>query len=114
MAISLQTNVSSLSITSKLNKTSDVLGKSYNRLSTGLRITRPGDDPAGSQIADTLRAKSKIAAVAIQNANTALSFTSIADSALSGISDLFARAVEPELELQGSGRRAGEGRVYHG
>jgi flagellin len=94
MGISLQTNVSSMQISSKLNETSEKLNTTLGRLSSGLRITKPGDDPAGNQIADTLKADSQIAAMAIQNANTAVSFTSIADSALSGISSLLTRMAE--------------------
>jgi flagellin len=94
MPISLRTNAPSLEISSKLNKTSDALSRTYERLSTGSRIVRPGDDPAGAQIADALKADARVASVAIQNANTALSFTSIADSALAGISDLLMRMSE--------------------
>lgn len=94
MGISLQTNVASLQITNKLGKTSEALAKTFASLSSGLRITRPGDDPAGNQLADSLRANSKLAATAIMNANTAISFTSIADSAMSGLSDLLTRMAE--------------------
>ncbi|NMC62164.1 MAG: flagellin FliC [SAR324 cluster bacterium] len=94
MAISLQTNVASLEISNKLNKTSESISDTFGRLSSGLRITRPGDDPAGAQIADTLKAQAKLASAAMMNANTAISFTSIADSALSGVSDMLTRMAE--------------------
>jgi flagellin len=94
MGLSIQTNVAALSAGGKLNKTSEAITDSINRLSTGLRITRPGDDPAGNQIADTLKADAKLAQTAIQNSNTALSFTSIADAALSGVSTLLTRMSE--------------------
>ncbi len=94
MAISLSTNAASASTARRLNQTSDALATTFNRLSSGLRITRPGDDPAGNQVADALRADSKLAATAIQNANTALSLTSIADASLSNISGLLTRMAE--------------------
>lgn len=94
MAISLQTNIASLQISNKLNKTSESISDTFSRLSSGLRITRPGDDPAGAQIADTLKAQAKLASAAMMNANTAISFTSIADSALSGVSDMLTRMAE--------------------
>ncbi|MCB0337913.1 MAG: hypothetical protein KDD62_16460 [Bdellovibrionales bacterium] len=94
MAISLQTNVAALSASAKLNRTSEQLAGVFERLSSGLRITRPGDDPAGNQVADQLRADSKLATTAIQNASTAISFTAIADSALSEVSGLLTRMAE--------------------
>ena len=94
MAISLNGNVTALQVTRRLNQTSESLGKVFNRLSSGLRIVKPGDDPAGAQIADKLAADAKIAATAIQNANTAISFTSIADSSLSNVSGLLQRMAE--------------------
>jgi flagellin len=94
MGLSIQTNVAALSAGGKLNKTSEAITNSINRLSTGMRITRPGDDPAGNQIADTLKADSQLAQAAIQNASSAMSFTSIADAALSGVSSLLTRMGE--------------------
>lgn len=94
MGISIQTNTAALSAGSKLNATAEKLTDSINRLATGLRITRPGDDPAGNQIADTLRADAQIAQTAVLNGNSALSFTSIADAALSGVSSLLTRMGE--------------------
>ena len=94
MAISINTNTAALSAGNKINRTSEALTNSINRLSTGLRIVRPGDDPAGNQIADTLRADAQIAQTAILNGNSAFSFTSIADASLSGVSSLLTRMAE--------------------
>lgn len=94
MGISLNTNIAAMQAGNKLAETTGQLNNTLARLSSGLRITKPGDDPAGNQIADALKADSQIAGMAIQNANTALSFTSIADSALSGISGLLTRMGE--------------------
>lgn len=94
MAISLGTNIAALQASGRLAKTSETLNTTLNRLSSGLRITRPGDDPAGAQIADGLKADAKIASAALQNASTAISYTSIADSALAGVSSLLTRMAE--------------------
>lgn len=94
MAISLNTNIASLSAARRLNKTTESLSAVTDRLSSGLRITKPSDDPVGAQIADTLAADAKIAATAVQNANTAISYTSIADSSLSNVSGLLQRLAE--------------------
>jgi flagellin len=94
MTISLQTNVAAFSASQRLGNTTQKLSETFERLSSGLRIVRPGDDPAGNQVADTLKADAKLAQTAIQNANTAISFTAIADSALTGVSSLLTRMAE--------------------
>ena len=94
MSISLNSNVASLEVSRNLGKVTGKLNSTIARLSSGLRITKPSDDPAGNQIADKLAADAKIASTAIQNANNAISFTSIADSALSNVSGLLTRMAE--------------------
>ncbi|MDC0358225.1 flagellin [Oligoflexia bacterium] len=94
MAISLNQNISALQVSGRLASTSEKLNGTLGRLSSGLRIQKPGDDPAGMQIADTLKADAKIAGAALQNASTAISYTSIADAALSGVSTLLTRMAE--------------------
>lgn len=51
-----------------LNRTTQGLGQTYERLSSGLRINRARDDAAGLAVADTLLADTRIATVAIRNA----------------------------------------------
>ena len=52
---SLINNSSSSIAQSKLSSTSSQLNKTLQRLSSGLRITRSGDDAAGLAIANTFR-----------------------------------------------------------
>ena len=51
----INTNVSALSAHRNLSKTGVNLGKSIERLSSGLRINRAGDDAAGLVISEKLR-----------------------------------------------------------
>lgn len=53
MAITLN-NVQSISIQNSVNKTSNNLQKTLERLSTGLKINRASDNPSGSYIVSTL------------------------------------------------------------
>ncbi len=94
MAITINTNVASLNAQRRLGSTTSQLQKSYERLSSGLRISRASDDAAGLAIADTLRADQRIASVAIRNANDGISLISIADSALSEIGNVLSRMAE--------------------
>jgi flagellin len=74
--INIRTNIASLSAQRALSSTTDRLQKSYERLSSGLRITRASDDAAGLAIAEQLRADSRVATVAIRNASDGISMIS--------------------------------------
>jgi len=94
MAITINQNISSLNAQRRLSVTTAQLNKTYEKLSSGLRIVRASDDAAGLAIADTLRADQRIATVAIRNANDGISLVSIADGAIAAISDVLSRLSE--------------------
>lgn len=94
MPLSIASNVFSLRAQTNLANTSKALESVYERLSSGQRINSASDDPAGLAIAESLSANSRIAAVAIKNANDGISLTSIADSALASISSILGRLSE--------------------
>ncbi len=94
MAITVGTNIASLQAQRRLSISTDLLGKTYERLSSGQRINRASDDAAGLAIADTLKADQRIASVAIRNANDGISTIAIADSALGQIGNVVSRLAE--------------------
>lgn len=94
MAITISTNISSLNAQRRLGVSSKALTKSFERLSSGLRIVRASDDSAGLAIADSLKADQRVAGVAIRNANDGVSLISIADGALSEIGNVLSRMAE--------------------
>ncbi len=94
MSISIASNIPALKAAGKLNRTTDELSKVYERLSSGLRINSASDDPAGLALADSLRADTAIASVAIRNANDGISLISIADAALTEINNVLTRMYE--------------------
>lgn len=73
---------------------SDRLKSSYARLASGLRINRASDDAAGLAIAESLKADSAIATVAIRNANDGISVVAIADQAIGQIGSILSRLTE--------------------
>ncbi|MFW8590246.1 flagellin [Glaciecola sp. 2405UD65-10] len=82
MSIYVNTNVSALNAQRQLfNSTSD-LDKSYERLSSGLRINSAADDSAGLQISERLTAQVDGISQAVRNANDAISLTQTAEGAL--------------------------------
>lgn len=94
MSITINTNVAALNAQRRLANSTGALRQSFERLSSGLRIVRARDDAAGLAIADSLRADSKIASVAIRNANDGISLISIADGGLEQMSSVLTRMAE--------------------
>src|SRR3954462_6747624 len=94
MPITINTNVASLSAQRRLSSSTGDLRKTFEKLSSGLRINRASDDAAGLAIADNLRADGRIASVAIRNANDGISAISIADGALDKIGNVLGRMAE--------------------
>jgi flagellin len=77
-----------------LNSSTDALSASYSRLSSGLRIVKASDDAAGLSIAEQLKADSKIATVAIRNANDGVSAISIINGAVDEMTNTLTRLAE--------------------
>ncbi|NDC38577.1 MAG: flagellin FliC [Proteobacteria bacterium] len=94
MPLSIASNITSLRVQSEIAPISNQLGKTFEKLSSGLRINRGSDDPAGLALADSLRANARIATVAVRNANDGISVTSITDSALEQVGAILQRMAE--------------------
>lgn len=94
MALNIRTNVSSLSAQRNLAQSSDRLTTAFERLSSGLRINRAKDDAAGLAIAESLKADSRIASVAMRNASDGISIIAITDGAIGQITNILSRLAE--------------------
>ncbi len=82
MALSINTNMSSLNAQRRLTFSTNALGKTFERLSSGLRINRAGDDAAGLSISTRMTAQIRGENQAIRNTNDAISVTQVAEGAL--------------------------------
>ncbi len=89
----INTNVPSMLARRILGQQNQGLTTSLERLSTGLRINRGADDPAGLIASENLRAEKKAIAAAIGNAERAEQVVNVAEGGLQEISNLL-------LELQ--------------
>ncbi|MDB5801605.1 MAG: flagellin domain protein, partial [Rhodocyclales bacterium] len=87
MALTINTNVSSLNAQRNLNMSQASLATSLQRLSSGLRINSAKDDAAGLAISERLNAQVKGFNVAIGNANDSISLMQVADGGAAQISD---------------------------
>lgn len=92
MNFSLINNIGSLNSQSRLSATSSSLNKTLQRLSSGLRINKSGDDAAGLAIANTFRNEIATLSQGIRNANDGVSTLQIIDGGLNTISGLLDRA----------------------
>lgn len=82
MALTVNTNLASLTVQNNLNKASSALQTSMQRLSSGLRINSAKDDAAGLQIAGRLTSQINGLGVAIKNAGDGNSIAQTAEGAM--------------------------------
>jgi flagellin len=94
MALNVSTNVPSLNAQRHLANSTNLLNRSLERLSSGLRINSAADDAAGLAIADRLRADVRIAIQAIRNASDGVSAIAIGEKALGEVGNVLTRLSE--------------------
>lgn len=84
----INTNISSLIAQSNLARSNQDLGTSLQRLSTGLRINRGADDPAGLIVSERLRSELRGLDQAVKNSERASSVIATTEGYLAEVSDL--------------------------
>jgi flagellin len=82
MAITVNTNVTSMKAQKNLNTSGNALATSMERLSSGLRINSAKDDAAGLAISNRLNSQVNGLSVGMRNANDAISIAQIAEGAM--------------------------------
>ncbi len=87
MALTINTNIASLNAQNNLSKSQGALNQALGRLSSGLRINSPADDPAGYSIAQRMTAQVNGFNQAVRNANDGISFAQVANGALTTVTD---------------------------
>jgi len=90
----INTNISALQAITKLTNNQSELSQSLERLSSGFRINRGADDPAGLIASESLRSETTGITTAIDNSSRAVNVISTADAALGEVSKLL-------LEIKG-------------
>ncbi len=84
----INSNIPSLIAQNNISRTSQELQTRLQRLSTGLRINRGADDPAGLITSERLRADIEGISQGVKNSERASSVIATTDSALTEVSDL--------------------------
>ncbi|MCC2334143.1 flagellin N-terminal helical domain-containing protein [Cellulomonas wangsupingiae] len=82
MGLSINNNIAALNSYRNLSTTQNDLGKSLEKLSSGLRINRAADDAAGLAISEGLRAQISGTKQAVRNAQDGISVVQTAEGAL--------------------------------
>jgi flagellin len=90
-SFSVVSNISAVNAQANLNTTTVGLRLALERLSSGYRINKSGDDAAGLVVANTYRSEVAVLTQGIRNAGDGLSTLQIKDGALNNISTLLDR-----------------------
>jgi flagellin len=90
-SFSVVSNVSATNAQANLNVTNLGLQQALQRLSSGYRINKSGDDAAGLVVANTYRSENAVLTQGIRNAGDGVSTLQIKDGALNNISTLLDR-----------------------
>jgi len=98
MALTVNTNVASLNTQKNLNKASDALSTTMQRLSSGLKINSAKDDAAGLQISNRLTSQINGLNVATKNANDGISIAQTAEGAMQESTNILQRMRELALQ----------------
>jgi flagellin len=105
MGLRINTNVSSINAQRNLAEASGRLGASLEKLSSGKRINRAGDDAAGLATSESLRANMMGIKQAARNASDGISLVQVAEGGLNETTNILIRL--RELAIQGASDSVG-------
>jgi flagellin len=100
MAMTVRTNMAALSSISTLNKTQGSLSSSLEKISSGLRINRAGDDAAGLGVATRMETDNVSLKQAMRNTNDGISLVQTAEGSIEQLTNILIRF--RELSVQAS------------
>ncbi len=91
-------NISALNSWRSINSTNTDMGKTLERLSSGLRINRAGDDAAGLAISEKMRGQIRGLDMGIKNSEDAISLIQTAEGALTEVHSILQRMRELSVQ----------------
>ena len=94
MGLRIATNISSMTAQRHLRETRRLLDVSLERLASGYRINRAGDDAAGMAISEKLRSKVRGLVQAQRNANDGISLIQVTEGGLNEVQNILVRLRE--------------------
>lgn len=106
MGLRINTNVAALNARRMLTNSTDNQQKSLERLSSGSRINKAGDDAAGLAISENLKAQIRGLRQAKRNASDGISLVQVTEGGLNEISNILVRL--RELAVQAASDTIGD------
>jgi flagellin len=106
MGLRINTNIQALSAQRHLTNASLKQNSALDKLSSGSRINKAGDDAAGLAISEKLRASIRSMKQATRNANDGVSLVQVAEGAMNEISNILVRM--RELSIQAASDTIGD------
>jgi flagellin len=106
MSLRIATNVQSLAAQRFLSQNNEMQNRSLEKLSSGSRINRAGDDAAGLAISENLKASIRSMKAATRNANDGISLVQVAEGSMNEISNILIRM--RELSIQSASDTIGD------
>jgi len=94
MPLIINTNITSLTAQRHLSTNTNALQKTMERLASGYRINRAGDDAAGLQLSENLRAQIRGTQKALSNIQDGIGVLNIADGTMQTMEDNLQRVRE--------------------
>ena len=106
MGLRISTNVAAMNANRLLTNSTQNQAKSLERLSSGSRINKAGDDAAGLSISNNLEATVRGLKMAQRNANDGISFVQTAEGGINEVSNILIRL--RELSVQAASDTVGD------
>lgn len=102
MGLFINTNTSSINARRKLTDSSNALGRSFERLSSGLRINNADDDAAGLSVSEGFRAQITGLTMGVRNAEQGANLLQVAEGSLNEVSAMLIRMRELAVQASNS------------
>ena len=106
MGLRINTNIQALSAQRSLGENYRLQNQSLERMSSGTRIVRAGDDAAGLAISEKMKASIRSLKQATRNANDGIGMIQTAEGAMNEVSNIMVRM--RELSIQASSDTVGD------
>jgi flagellin len=103
MGLRVNNNIAAFNAYRNLNVTDGAMGKSLEKLSSGLRINRAADDAAGLAISEGLRSQIGGLKVAVRNAQDGISVVQTAEGALTETHSILQRMRDLAVQASNDG-----------
>ncbi|MBF0179871.1 MAG: flagellin FliC [Magnetococcales bacterium] len=102
MALTINGSIASINARRQLDKHTDALSKTFQRLSSGMRVNTSKDDAAGLAIVNRMIAQIRGMNAAVRNANDGISLTQVAEGALNETTAALQRIRELAVQASNS------------